>query len=152
MNIHLIFLIIKIWWTYYFKHLTRFLEILLRIILLELWIGERYFTFWKLVLLPDTFTIQTMLSFFPGQQTSKQNYIQSKRTKMAVLDTSSGAMFLHINEWEAICDFFRYQSRSTAPENPSWRSDTEPMQSICVHCYSQQPFKSTFWSVKSMQK
>ena len=62
MNIQLIFLIIKTWWTYYFKHLTRFLEILLRIILLELWIGERYFTFWKLVLLPDSFTIQTMLS------------------------------------------------------------------------------------------
>ena len=90
--------------------------------------------------------------FFPRPTNIKQNYIQSKRTKMAVLDTSSGAMFPHINEWEAICDFFRYQSRSASPGNPSWRSDTEPMQNICVHCYSQQPFKSTFWSVKSMQK
>ena len=71
------------------------------------------------MLLLNTFVIQTMSSLFPGQQTSKQNCIQSKRTKRTVLGTSPGAMFPHIKEWEAISVSFQHQSRSTAPGDPS---------------------------------
>ena len=66
-----------------------------------------------------------MPSFFLNQQTSKQNHVQSKRTNNTVLGTSPGAIFSHINEWEAISNSFWYQSYSKAPEGHSWRSATK---------------------------
>ena len=113
-----------------FKHITPFLEIKFIAFDYLAWIinCERYFTFWNIVLLLNIIAMQTLSSFPPGQQTLKQNHIQSKWTKRAVLGTSPDAMFPHINEWEAVNNSFRYQSWSTTPGDKSWRSDTKPMQ------------------------
>ena len=54
-----------------------------------------------------------------------------------MLGTSPGAMFPHINEWEAISDYFRYQTLSAAAGDPSSRSDAKPIQKhLCPHLQS----------------
>ena len=118
-------------------------NLLLPIVLLELQIGERYFTFWKLALLLDAFAKQVMPYFFPSQQTQKQSHSKSKWPKRALLGTSPGAM---------ISDFFGTNLDPQLLEIQVEKVTQSKYNNIYVHCHNQQSFKTTFWSVNSMLK
>ena len=90
------------------------------IIVFELQIGERHSTFWKRMLLLNTFTIRTMQLFLPVQKTWNQHDIQSKWAKMEVLGTSPVAMFPYINKFKSISDYFQLIHNSWRFKLKNW--------------------------------